>query len=95
MAVAQAYLNEQPRILKGEPIKPLIKHLDAPVQQALDNIWKTMEKDVFTARAVIEVEVPAFRVLETLLDTFVEANEEIFEGKGEKAISKRSKLLKN
>ena len=90
--VAKAFIDHEAEILSGKFSKPLIEVLDEPAKSGLDKIYQTLKADVFTSRQVIEIEAPAFRVLNTLLETFVVANEEVCK-EGEERASKQSRVI--
>jgi dGTPase len=86
---SQHFLKHQKALLEGSFSAKTIIPANRIVQLA--KIQKWLKKRVFDERQVIDIEVPGFRVLSTLLDSFVQATEEQH-SKGRKA-SKESQLL--
>jgi dGTPase len=89
--VAESFIKYQEQILEGKFQGSLIDTLDTKTTKALKAIKKKLAKDVYTSRKVVEIEAPAFRVLDTLLEKFVRANEDVYFKR--KNASKEHKLL--
>ena len=91
--VTEQFMVQEDKLLNGTFDDDILKHIPNPRRDAIREI-KCVDRDkVYTAREVIEIEVPGFNVLGGLLDAFVWASQDVAENH-DKASGKSSTLLK-
>lgn len=91
--IAEQFMVQEDKLLNGTFDEDILKHIPNPRRDAVSEI-KCVDRDrVYTAREVIEIEVPGFNVLGGLLDAFVGASQDVAKNL-DRASSKSSTLLK-
>ncbi len=91
--VVDCFMQHEPQLIKGIFKKDLLSVITSNKRKVVESIKRIDRKKVYTAREVIEVEVPGFNVLGGLLDAFVVASEDVAERR-KKALPKNSILVK-
>ena len=76
--LAEAFLDEEKNILSGKLEDELISVI--PKAKSLKNITKVSIDKIYRTRSVVEREVAGYEVLGGLLDTFIHAYNEAYEG---------------
>lgn len=91
--VADCFIQHEEQLVKGIFAKELLAVITPNKRDVVKLIKRIDREKVYTAREVIEVEVPGFNVLGGLLDAFVVASEDVAKN-GKKALPKNSILMK-
>lgn len=88
--IASCFMKNEKAILKGSFHKSLIAEI--PATESLRRIKNLSKDKVYSAREVLEIEIPGYQVMGGLLETFLEAVNEV--AKKKKVSQKHVLLLK-
>lgn len=67
------FIRDYERIVSGEEIGPLFSRLEEPSWKAMDIIKRLSWEKIYNDRSVVEIEIAGYKILGTLLDTFITA----------------------
>jgi dGTPase len=67
------FIRDYERIACGEEIEPLFNRLEEPSAEAMNIIRQLSWEKIYNDRSVVEIEIAGYKILGTLLETFISA----------------------
>jgi len=90
---AEIFIDNEKEILAGKFDKPLLDEIDS--KKAIYKIEEISIKEVYKSRNVVQIETAGFKVVNGLLDLFIEAVNDLYEIKDLRKLSKLKPLSAN
>lgn len=69
----KTFVENEDNILKGQFVGSLIDHLPEPARSAYKHCEETSYKRIYKSKPVLDVELGGYRIMETLMNTFINA----------------------
>ena len=70
---AQQFISIVPQLPDSEKITPLFNYLPEPLKSAMDQVKTISQEKIYNDRAVVEIEIAGYKILGTLLESFITA----------------------
>jgi dGTPase len=89
------FIRDYQSISSGEEIQPLFQKLEEPSRSAMNQIKEISWEKIYNDRSVVEIEIAGYKILGTLLETFISAMMEPGHFRSEKLLSLIPSQYKN
>lgn len=72
-ACVNTFVNHEDEILQGTFTGSLIKHIDTPLREAYQRCVELSRAKIYRSKPVLDVELSGYKIMETLMQTLVDA----------------------